>query len=65
MTSNPPTDKQQTEHIVAECIMKAAHVILGSMSDPKKQSVQQPGRKTWVRMNAMSAYCIKVPCLPC
>ena len=54
MTASPLTDKQQTEHIVGECIMKAAHVVMGSRSDPRKQSAQQPGRKTWVCMNAMS-----------
>lgn len=51
MTTSPPTDKQQTDHIIGECLMKAAHVVLGSRSEPDKQSVQQPGRKTWFNLN--------------
>ncbi|KAL3133251.1 hypothetical protein ABBQ38_007134 [Trebouxia sp. C0009 RCD-2024] len=51
MTASPPTDKQQTDHIIGECLMKAAHVILGSRSEPNKQPVQHPGRKTWFNLN--------------
>lgn len=63
MTTSPPTDKQQTDHIIGECLMKAAHVVLGSRSEPDKQSVQQPGRKTWVCDSCLSLKYQRLVCL--
>lgn len=50
MTS-APTDKQKTDQIIGECLVKAAHVVLGSRSEPKKQAVHHPGRKSWFNLN--------------
>lgn len=45
-----PTDKQKTDQIVAECLVKAAHVVLGSRSESTKQS-HHPGKKSWFNLN--------------
>lgn len=43
-----PTDKQKTDQIIEQCLVKAAHVVLGSRYDSSTPPRQQPGRKTWV-----------------
>ena len=52
MTSTP-TDKQKTDQIVGECLVKAAHVVLGSRSDTTRQSFHHPEKNSWVMASSM------------
>ncbi|KAL0035165.1 hypothetical protein WJX79_004130 [Trebouxia sp. C0005] len=49
--ASTPTDRQKTDQIIAECLVKAAHVVLGSRSEPNKPSVHQQARKSWFNLN--------------
>ena len=57
--SNTPTDRQKTDQIIAECLVKAAHVVLGSRLEQHKSSLQQTAKKSWVH----SIFCaVKYTC---
>lgn len=49
--ASTPTDRQKTDQIIAECLVKAAHVVLGSRSEPNKSPVHQQPRKSWFNLN--------------
>ena len=57
--SNTPTDRQKTDQIIAECLVKAAHVVLGSRLEQHKRSLQQTAKKSWVSI----PFCV-VKCTP-